>query len=53
MRSSKEVVVAWSRENKPKRRVIASKALCNASGAQDQFYLDPISFTINLMHDCL
>jgi len=30
MRNSKKAVVAWSRQNKPKRRFIASKALCGA-----------------------
>ena len=30
MRNNKKAVVAWSRENKPKRRVIASKTLCGA-----------------------
>jgi hypothetical protein len=30
MNNDKEAVVAWSRENKPKRRFIASKALCGA-----------------------
>jgi len=52
MRNSKEAVIAWCRENKPKRRVIASKALCVVNETQGQFYLDPTSFTINLKHDC-